>query len=843
MKTLHLIVITLTLFASPWCSAAPIRIDLGMDTGRSDTANPGWTEWQVRDGATATRDFGGVKVTLRAGTSNSAVGAGQAALRGVWSKHLLNTGALVAADGVTVDNGTIEIQLDGLVPGSHSLVTYHNVLEEPFVDETAGQNEHNVKVSVDNVADEIKPTAQVANNDDMASGYVEFEAKANSPVIVRVSNRQGNPLINGLKIDGANPRLQARTPFPADLDWHVDVDAEEFALRWALPREHAKRFDLYLTSDADLTKAKTAIVNANHTSPAYIGEVSLQGRGGELHSHAVPIDPNSSTLYYTWRVDSIDDVGKVTKGEVWSFRPRHLAFPGAEGYGRFAIGGRGGRVIKVTNLNDSGPGSLRAAVEAEGPRTVVFDVSGRIVVESKLIMRDPYLTVAGQTAPGKGICISNYNFGMLGNHDCIIRFMRVRPGNTAGVTLDGMGLASCDHSIIDHCSISWTQDESFSSRGAKNITLQRTLISEALNIAGHKKYEKGKQHGFAASVSGDIGSLHHNLLAHCAGRNWSLAGGLDKATRHAGRLDIRNNVVYNWGHRTTDGGAKEVNFVNNYYKPGASTKVFHVLMAQREAVQAFGPQMYYADGNVMEGKFTADEKHAGVFEQRGEPSENWLVDEPFYESFVTTTSAEAAFKDVLSDVGCNKPMLDEHDSRVIDETLHGEARYKGSVSGLAGLPDTQEDVGGWDNYGTDQRSADWDPDNDGLPTWWEELHKLNPNSPADDSADANGDPDGDGFTNLEDYLAWMAAPHYEAKAGASIEVDLAQYARGYDVTGRTFKLGEITNGTAKLNENGTAVSFTLAQGFTGLAKFEYEVVDADGDGKQGHINIRVAGAK
>ena len=143
---------------------------------------------------------------------------------------------------------------------------------------------------------------------------------------------------------------------------------------------------------------------------------------------------------------------------------------------------------------------------------------------------------------------------MLGAHDVIIRYIRVRPGDTAGVTLDGMGMASTDHSIIDHCSISWTQDEAFSSRGAKNITLQRTLISEALNVAGHKKYEKGKQHGFAASIGGDVGSFHHNLLAHCAGRNWSLAGGLDKAGRHTGRLDIRNNVVYNWGHRTTDGG-------------------------------------------------------------------------------------------------------------------------------------------------------------------------------------------------------------------------------------------------------------------------------------------------
>ena len=148
-----------------------------------------------------------------------------------------------------------------------------------------------------------------------------------------------------------------------------------------------------------------------------------------------------------------------------------LAFPTAEGYGRFAKGGRGGRVIAVTNLNDSGPGSLRAAVEAEGPRTVVFNVSGMITLQSRLVIRNPFITIAGQTAPGKGICIRNYNLGAFGSHDVIIRYVRVRPGNTSGQTLDGMGLASCDNSIIDHCSISWTMDEAISTRGAKNITV------------------------------------------------------------------------------------------------------------------------------------------------------------------------------------------------------------------------------------------------------------------------------------------------------------------------------------------------------------------------------------
>ena len=432
-----------------------------------------------------------------------------------------------------------------------------------------------------------------------------------------------------------------------------------------------------------------------------------------------------------------------------------LAFPTAEGYGRFAKGGRGGRVIAVTNLNDSGPGSLRAAVEAEGPRTVVFEVSGRIVLQSKLIIRknNGDLTIAGQTAPGLGICISNYNFGVLGARDVVIRYIRVRPGNTSGATLDGMGLASADNCIIDHCSISWTLDEAFSSRGAKNITLQRTLISEALNAAGHKKYPKGKEHGFAASIGGDVGSFHHNLLAHNAGRNWSMAGGLDKTkgNSYAGRLDIRNNVVYNWKTRTTDGGAHEVNFVNNYYKPGPATKYFYALNAQYGGFP--GSQRYYFAGNVMPGHFGVEDQEKGrtaTTERGGKlPTEYspWS-DTPFFESHVKTQTAEEAYSDVLADVGCNFPALDPHDQRILAETRDGTYKYKGSTTGLPGLPDSQEDVGGWDDYPEVHRPAGWDTDRDGMPDAWETANKLNPGDPADGAKLYRNT----GYTHLEVYL-------------------------------------------------------------------------------------------
>jgi hypothetical protein len=314
-----------------------------------------------------------------------------------------------------------------------------------------------------------------------------------------------------------------------------------------------------------------------------------------------------------------------------------------------------------------------------------------------------------------------------------------------------MGMASSDHSIIDLCSISWTMDEAFSSRGGKNITLQRTLISEALNEAGHKNYPAGTQHGYAASIGGNVGSFHHNLLAHCSGRNWSLAGGLDNRGFFAGRLDIRNNVVYNWQNRATDGGAHEVNFVANYYAPGPSTRWFTALNAQYGNFP--GSQQYFVSGNKMPGRFDVTNQVAGrnATTERGgrlPTAYSPWVDNAFFESFVKTHTADEAFTNVLADVGCNRPALDDHDRRVIDEARNGTFKFKGSKTGLPGLPDSQDDVGGWEDYPEVHRAADWDSDHDGIPDAWEKSHGLNPNDPSD----RNGDYSGDGYTNLEKYL-------------------------------------------------------------------------------------------
>lgn len=471
------------------------------------------------------------------------------------------------------------------------------------------------------------------------------------------------------------------------------------------------------------------------------------------------------------------------------------AFPTAEGYGRLATGGRGGRVIEVSNLNDAGPGSLREAIDATGPRTIVFTVSGVINLSSKLLVTgtkgNGNFYLAGQTAPGKGICIHGWTFGMIGGEHVIIRHIRTRIGTSSGETMDGMGMASGNNAIFDHCSISWTIDEAFSSRSGLNITLQRTLISEALNEAGHRKYDPGTQHGYAASISGDIGSFHHNLLAHCAGRNWSLAGGLSKRPMEfAGRLDIRNNVVYNWRNRTTDGGAHQVNFVNNYYKPGPAISIKVALNAQIENFP--GTQSYYFAGNVMPGYFDESNQEKGrkiSYVNRDPGSVNWnvFVNQPFFESHVSTQTAGEAYEDILADVGCNRPMLDDHDKRIIEEVKNGTYTYKGSKTGYPGLIDNERDCGGLEEYPEQRRPDDWDSDHDGMPDEWEEEHGLNPNN-ADDRNDTELSVDG--YTNLEMYLNEIAGDSVQYNVTAVRSVTGTVFGRNLFISARgvTFNL-------------------------------------------------------
>ena len=277
-------------------------------------------------------------------------------------------------------------------------------------------------------------------------------------------------------------------------------------------------------------------------------------------------------------------------------------------------------------------------------------------------------------------------------------------------------------------------------------------------------------------------------------------------------------MVYNWRGRTTDGGAHEVNFVNNYYKPGAASRIFYALTADHEGV-GLGTQQYYCEGNVMPGYFDESTQDNGRrMRITNGAIVNWttFVNTPFFDSYVTTQTAKDAYKRVLSNVGCTQPVSDDHDVRIINETSAGTYTYSGSVSGFPGLPDNQSDVGGWENYPEVHRAGVWDTDNDGLPNWWETIKGLNPNSTANDFSDVNSDADQDGYTQLDDYLDWMGEPHYFILPTNNLSIDLKTLARGY-TNAPVFTINNIVNGTVVLDAgNPGTVVFTPAAYRTGF---------------------------
>lgn len=794
--------------------AQTIRIDFSQ-SGRqqSEVQEPDYEYWGTYEPAPISQTFKDVSFTLN---KEGDVGKG---LKSNWYKNGIGD-ARLANDGVMVEDGTagaaISITISGLKAGVHSLTLYLSHVDNP---ETNVFAPFDVFINGELVGDNIEPTARVTSNYDAKTAYFEFEAVDNEDVVFVVradmeaeaTNR--NVIINGLILNAPNPEDQASTPVPTDADEHVLMENGNVTLSWNAAGS-AVSHNLYIGESLESLESAT--------------EESDEFKGNQEGTTYEWTGLNTQATYY-WRVDEVSETGKVTTGAVWYFRGAQLAFAGAEGYGRFARGARGGRVVHVTNLNDSGEGSFRHAIENEsGPRFIVFDVSGIISLQSRLTLNGGYITVAGQTAPGKGICIRNAPFGLSGANDVIIQNVRVRRGSDGDYAwgLDGMGMQGSNNCLIDHCSISWTIDESFSSRNARNISLQRTLISEALNSANHPNYSPGTMHGYAASIGGDVGSFHHNLLAHNYGRNWSLAGGLDGDGFYAGRLDIRNNVVYNWGHRATDGGTMELNFVGNYYKPGAATDLYYALSMDHEGA-GNGTQRAYFAGNVMPGHFDETNQEDGRrYTIKNSAVVDWetFVDEPFFESYVNTQTAKAAYKNVLSDVGCVQPVFDDHDQRMIRETLNGTYTYDGSKTGLHGLPDDQDDVGGWEDYPAMTRNASWDTDKDGLPDWWENHFNLNVNSVADDYSDTNAAGAAEGYTQMDDYLYWMSLPHYFIAPGGSVQVDLSELFRGYTSSPQYTVLAQENASTALDN-----AELTITPQAGGMVSVSVKVTDSEGD--------------
>jgi len=419
-----------------------------------------------------------------------------------------------------------------------------------------------------------------------------------------------------------------------------------------------------------------------------------------------------------------------------------LAFPGAEGFGRFATGGRGGIVHVVTNLEDSGPGSLREAVSS-GNRTVIFRVSGTIELRSDLIITCSNLTVAGQTAPGDGICLRRHPLKLNGASDVIIRHLRIRPGSESGQRVDGIEVRNSRNIMIDHCSISWTVDEAVNTwHGTEDLTVQWCIISEPLNRSVHRG-----AHGFGASWGGTRTSYHHNLFAHCAGRAPSVAG---QARERTVLMDHRNSVIYNWQQRTCDGKPESINVVNNYYKAGPATlaDVRRRLVRIDDTKARYGYEsLWFIEGNVLEGDaaVSTDNWNGGVdFEGKASAAVNRRR-MPFPTAPVTTQPAAEAYALVLADVGATRPRRDTADARVVHEVASG------TVSFGTGIVDHPSQVGGWPELKTLPAPAD--ADGDGMPDAWETAHGLNPRDPADRNATTLAAP----YTNLEVFLHSIAA--------------------------------------------------------------------------------------
>ena len=439
-----------------------------------------------------------------------------------------------------------------------------------------------------------------------------------------------------------------------------------------------------------------------------------------------------------------------------NFRPDRVpAFPGAEGFGKYTIGGRGGRVIAVTNLNDRGPGSFREACEAKGPRTVVFRVSGTIPLESEIEVHNPFITIAGQTAPGDGICIRNHGF-QFDTHDVIIRYMRFRPGADSGTEYDGFS-GKGSQAILDHCSVSWGVDEVLSLNKVKNFTVQWCMATESLYDSIHKK---GK-HGYGGLWGGPGGSWHHNILAHHSSRNPRASGNVE-----SGLMDYRNNVVYNWGFNSAYGGELwPRNWINNYYKSGPATerKVRHRIFLQGDTRGRM-----FADGNFVSGfpAITKNNWAGGIdYNDDGDASESTLrVNEPFVVAPVRTQTAEEALELVLQHAGASRSR-DSVDSRIANEIRTGTAKFGSTYGGGGkGIIDSPADVGGWPDLKS--TAAPLDTDGDGMPDDWEKQHQLDPANSNDgpQSADENG------YTNLEKYLNSLAPSVYlttESNAGIS----------------------------------------------------------------------------
>ncbi|MGL1886165.1 MAG: T9SS type A sorting domain-containing protein [Reichenbachiella sp.] len=427
------------------------------------------------------------------------------------------------------------------------------------------------------------------------------------------------------------------------------------------------------------------------------------------------------------------------------------AFPGAEGHGRFTTGGRGGKVIYVSNLNDSGEGSLREAIKQTGARIIVFAISGIIELNSSLKISNDSITIAGQTAPGDGITLRNYSLQIAADQ-VIIRYIRSRMGDEKAYEGDAMWGRNQKNILLDHCSLGWSTDECGSFYDNEFFTMQWCVLSESLRESVHGK----GTHGYGGIWGGHGASFHHNLLIHHDSRNPRMNGSRYSGQPDLELVDFRNNVIYNWGSNSGYAGeGGSFNFVNNYYKPGAATN-----SSRNDQIFAPNPDngsnnnkqgvhgYFYVSGNYMHGSQTVTEDNwQGINPTDGLKDEDVKSDTEFDKGQISTHSAEISFQKVLDYVGASLSR-DAIDSRLSEEALNGTYTYLGSSTGeeKPGLIDTQTDVGGWPEYNS--TISPIDTDSDGMPDDYEDQNGLDKNNPNDNS----GYTLSEFYTNVEVYL-------------------------------------------------------------------------------------------
>jgi pectate lyase len=419
-------------------------------------------------------------------------------------------------------------------------------------------------------------------------------------------------------------------------------------------------------------------------------------------------------------------------------------FPGAEGFGTRTIAGRGGKVIAVTSLANDGPRTLRAAVNGASPRIIVFDVAGTIELKSELQIIHPFVSIAGQTAPGGGICIKGAGITII-THDVLIQHIRVRPGNKGPVDADindaisilgsHGGTEGAYNIVLDHVSASWAEDETISTwYGAHDITISWSIISEALNRSRHRK--RTHSAGLLIGDSSYHVSVHHTLLAHNDFRNPLISGG--------GTHDFVNNVVYNWGvlpAEITDYDSNTfLNFVGNYFIPGASTQrgPYEILFNE-------GNPRIYVEGNLGPHRPHLSMDEWGLvgfgYGEEGVAPATYRSLTKYTTPAISWQSAAEALEQVLRAAGATAPQRDAVDHRVVDHVK----KRTGSII------DSPDDVGGYPELAGGIRPVD--SDHDAMPDDWEQEMGLDP----EDASDGNGDLDGDGYTNIEEYLHFLSS--------------------------------------------------------------------------------------